>query len=57
MGDRVAWLIVRPRLIDGERQLIECNSNSVVDWCVGGDVVVAASEVLGEGVTGGEDPR
>ena len=41
---------------DGERQLIERNSNSVVDWCVGGYVVVAASGVLDEGVAGSEDP-
>ena len=41
---------------DGERQLIERNSNSVVDRCVGGNVVVAASEVLDEGVAGSKDP-
>ncbi len=41
---------------EGEHQFIERNSNSVVDWCVGGDLVVAASEVLHEGVAGSEDP-
>ena len=40
---------------EGEHQFIERNSNSVVDRCVGGDLVVAASEVLDEGMTIGED--
>ncbi len=40
---------------EGEHQFIEGNSNLMVDWCVGGDVVVAASDVLDEGMTIGED--
>ncbi len=40
----------------GECQFVEGHSDSMVDWRVDGDVVVAASEVLDEGVTGGKDP-
>ena len=37
------WMALLP---DGERQLIEGRRKHVVSWFVGGDVVVAASEVL-----------
>ncbi len=40
----------------GEHQFIERDSDSMVDWCVGGDVVVAASGVLDERMTGDKDP-
>ena len=41
---------------DGEDQLLEGRLDSVVDRCVHGDVVVAASEVLDKRVTGSKDP-
>ncbi len=36
---------------DGKRQFVEGYSDSMIDWRVDRDVVVAASEVLDEGVT------
>ncbi len=40
---------------DGERQFIEGRLDSMLEWCVGGDFVVAASEVLDEGISCGKD--
>lgn len=41
---------------DRERQLIERRRKPVMDGRVGGNVIVAASEVLHEGVAGSKDP-
>ncbi len=41
---------------DGERQFIEGRRQPSVGWLVGGDLVLAASDVLDERVTGGKDP-
>jgi hypothetical protein len=41
---------------DGERQLVEGSRDSMLDRCVRGDVVAAASEVLDKRVTGSKDP-
>ena len=40
---------------DGVGQLLEGRRQPVVGWCVGGNVVGAAPEVLHEGVPGGKD--
>ena len=42
---------------DGEREVVECHAEPVVAGDFGGNVVVAAAQVLHEGMTGGEDPR
>ena len=56
LGERAPWLNDRPvRSQMASVSSSKRNSNSVVDWCVGGDVVVAASEVLDEGMAGGKD--
>ena len=39
---------------DGERQFIEGHTDSMVEWYVCGDLVVATSQVLDEGMTGGK---
>ena len=44
------------RWSDGDSEVVEGDAEPVVEG-VGGDVAVAAAEVLHEGVTGGEDPR
>jgi len=41
---------------DGEREVVECHAEPMVAVDFGSDVVVAAAEVLHEGMTGGEDP-
>ena len=57
MGERAPWLNDRPvRTQMASASSSKRNSKSVVDWCVGGNVVVAASEVLDEGVAGSKDP-
>ncbi len=40
---------------DGEREFVEGRRQPAVGWLVGGDVEVAASDVLDEGMTGGKD--
>ena len=47
--------VVRPS--DGDRELVEGLAEPVAVGYVGGDLVVAAAEVLDEGVPGGDDPR
>jgi len=53
LGDRVAWLIVRPRWIrwpgPAHRMRLELGGGRVRRW--------RCREVLHEGVTGGKDPR
>ncbi len=39
---------------DGERQLIEGHTDSMVEWYVCSDLVVATSDVVDEGMTGGK---
>jgi DNA-binding transcriptional ArsR family regulator len=39
---------------DGAHELVECCAESVSIGCLGGDVVVAAAQVLHEGMAGGE---
>ena len=46
-----------PLSSDGEHEVVECHPEPVAAGDFGSDVVVAAAEVLHEGVTGGEDPR
>ncbi len=41
---------------DGECQLIERRPDSMLDCCLSGDLVVAAPEVLNEGMTGSKHP-
>ena len=45
------------RWSDGECQVVESDAEPVSAGGVGGDVVVAAAQVLHEGVTDGEGPR
>jgi hypothetical protein len=45
------------RWSDGGCEVVEGDAQPVVFGNVGGDVVVAAAQVLHEGVTGGEGPR
>ena len=42
---------------DSEREVVEGDTQPVAAGDVGGDVIVAAAQVLHEGVTGGEGPR
>jgi hypothetical protein len=42
---------------DCQSELVEDRAEPVAGGDVGGDVVVAAAQVLHEGMTGGEDPR
>jgi len=42
---------------DGEREVPECHTEPMPAGDFGSDVVVAAAEILHEGMTGGEDPR
>jgi len=42
---------------DGEREIVECLAEPVPAGDFGSDVVVVAAEVLGEGMSGGQDPR
>jgi hypothetical protein len=46
-----------PARSDCQSELVEDRAEPVAGGDVGGDVVVAAAQVLHEGVTGGEDPR
>src|SRR6266700_133726 len=45
------------RWSDGEREVVEGDAEPVAAGDVGGDVVMAAAQILHEGVTGGEGPR
>jgi hypothetical protein len=45
------------RWSDGGCEVVEGDAQPLVFGDVGGDVVVAATQVLHEGVTGGENPR
>ena len=45
------------RWSDGNGEVVEGDAEPVVSLDVGGDVAVAAAQVLHEGVTGGQDPR
>jgi hypothetical protein len=45
------------RLSDGHRELVECCADPVAGGDVGGEFVVAAADVLHEGVPGGRDLR
>ena len=53
LGQRgsVAWMVRS----DGQCEVVEGVAEPVVSWDVGGDLVVAAAQVLYEGVTGGDD--
>jgi hypothetical protein len=42
---------------DGEREVVECRPEPVAAGDFGSDVVVAAAEVLDEGMPGGEGPH
>ena len=42
---------------DGSCEVVEGDAEPVVARDVGGDVVVAAAQILHEGMTGREDPR
>ena len=42
---------------ESECKVVEGDAEPVLDRDVGGDVVVAAAEVLDEGMSGGKDPR
>ena len=42
---------------DSEREVLERDAEPVTIRDISGDVVVAAAQVLDEGVTGGENPR
>jgi hypothetical protein len=42
---------------DGGCEVVEGDAEPVMAGYVGGDVVMAAAQVLHEGVPGGEDPR
>ena len=44
------------RWSDGDCEVVEGDAEPVVSMDVGGDVAVAAAQVLHEGVTGGQDP-
>ena len=44
-------------LSDGHRELVECCADPVAGGDVGGEFVVAAAEVLDEGMPGGQGPR
>ena len=46
-----------PLRSDGERELVECHEELAAAGRFGSDVLVAAAEVLHEGMTGGKDPR
>jgi hypothetical protein len=41
----------------GEREVVEHDAEPVAAGDFGSDVIVAAAEVLDEGMSGGEDPR
>jgi hypothetical protein len=43
-------------LSDGRRELVECCADLVAGGDVGGEFVVAAAEVLDEGMPGGQGP-
>jgi hypothetical protein len=45
------------QLSGGQRKLVECCADPVVAGDVGGELVVAAAEVLDEGMPGGQGPR
>jgi hypothetical protein len=49
----VAWMLRS----DGQCEVVEGVAEPVVSRDVGGDLVVAAAQVLHERVAGGEDPR
>lgn len=42
---------------DGRRELVECCADPVAGGDVGGEFVVAATEILDEGMPGGQGPR
>lgn len=42
---------------DGGRELVEGRAEPLTGGDVGGEFIVAAAEILHEGVTGGQDPR
>ena len=42
---------------DGDGQIVEGDAEPVASLDVGGDVTVAAAQILHKCVTGGEDPR
>jgi hypothetical protein len=44
------------RLSDGHRELVECCADPVAGGDVGGEFVVAAAEILDEGMPGGHVP-
>jgi hypothetical protein len=46
-----------PRSSYGDCQVVERRPSPVVTGDFGGDVVVAAAQILHEGMTGREDPR
>jgi hypothetical protein len=56
VGDRVAWRLFAGGESDGQRQVIEGSRDSMLDRYLRGYVVVAASEVLDERLTGSKDP-
>jgi hypothetical protein len=45
------------RLSNGRRELVEGCLDAVAGGDIGGDFVVAAAEILGERMPGGDDPR
>ena len=45
------------RWSDGDGQIVEGDAEPVASLDVGGDVTVAAAQILHKCVTGGEDPR
>jgi hypothetical protein len=45
------------QLSDDHRELVECCADPVAGWDVGGEFVVAAAEVLDQGMPGGQGPR
>ncbi len=55
LGDATAWLGRRRLRSDGEHQFTKRRRKPVVGWFVGGDVVVAACEVLDESLSSGND--
>ena len=59
LGD--PWAASRSCLIvsrsDGQCQIVEGEAEPAVAGDVGGDVVMAAAQILHEGMTGSKDPR
>ena len=45
------------RLSDGHRELVECCADPVAGGDVGGVFIVAAAQILDEGMPGGQGPR